>query len=351
MSSKQVNCKNCEQSFDEHFQFCPHCGQKANDELTLGVLFYNTISNYFSFDARFLKSFMPLLFKPGYLAKAFINGKRLLYLHPAQMYLFISIVFFFVFSFTITQHKDTLNREFQKSLDNDFTVIDSVEIRRKDSLERIATRNTLEKNKFVIRLKQKEIVSVVSEDELPERNVVSFGGFEHELDSLIKVKASDEEMYKVMGLSDDAGWVSRKLYEQGLKFYKSRDAGNIMSAFYDKLPIALFFLLPIFAFIIKILYFNKGPYAHHLVFSFYYFSFVFTVLTIIFGINLIYDLPNWIDFIIPLSCFVYFYLALKRFYGQRWMMSLLKASVVSFVFFPVVIFSAIAIGFIAFMFY
>jgi len=46
-------CKNCEQQFKKEFDFCPHCGQKVNDELTLGVLFYNTISNYFSFDARF----------------------------------------------------------------------------------------------------------------------------------------------------------------------------------------------------------------------------------------------------------------------------------------------------------
>ena len=100
MSTSQIDCKNCGEPFDEGFSFCPHCGQKSNDELTIGVLFYNTISNYFSFDARFLKSFLPLMFKPGYLAKEFIKGKRLLYLHPAQMYLFISVIFFFVISFS-----------------------------------------------------------------------------------------------------------------------------------------------------------------------------------------------------------------------------------------------------------
>ena len=81
MNTNQVNCQNCEQPYEEGFQFCPNCGQKTNDELTLGVLFYNTISNYFSFDARFFKSFIPLMFRPGYLAKQFIDGKRLLYLH------------------------------------------------------------------------------------------------------------------------------------------------------------------------------------------------------------------------------------------------------------------------------
>ncbi len=71
MESTKETCKNCEQEFDDNFKFCPYCGQQAKDELTVGVLFYNTISNYFSFDARFFKSFFPLLFKPGYLAKRF----------------------------------------------------------------------------------------------------------------------------------------------------------------------------------------------------------------------------------------------------------------------------------------
>ena len=100
MRTEKINCKNCDQLFEMGFQFCPHCGQKTNDDLTIGVLFYNTISNYFSFDARFFKSFLPLMFKPGYLAKKFLEGKRLLYLHPAQMYLFISVIFFFIISFS-----------------------------------------------------------------------------------------------------------------------------------------------------------------------------------------------------------------------------------------------------------
>ena len=63
MSANQVNCQNCEKQYQEGFSFCPHCGQKTNDELTIGVLFYNTISNYFSFDARFFKSFITCLIR------------------------------------------------------------------------------------------------------------------------------------------------------------------------------------------------------------------------------------------------------------------------------------------------
>ena len=69
-------CKNCEKSFDASFDYCPYCGQETVNNLTVGVLFSNTIRNYFSIDGRFFKSFILLLIKPGVLARRFVDGKR-----------------------------------------------------------------------------------------------------------------------------------------------------------------------------------------------------------------------------------------------------------------------------------
>jgi len=360
MSTNQVNCQNCEKPYEDGFQFCPHCGQKTDDELTIGILFYNTISNYFSFDARFLKSFIPLMFRPGYLAKEFIKGKRLLYLHPAQMYLFISVVFFFIFSFTAREQTDILNQELQKTFDEKALVqLDSIEIRKRDSVRHIddsIARKKIEKalrsNKFITGMSDKDIDSIIKLEDLPKRNNVSFGFNEEEIDSLLKVGVSDDEIYKSMGLKEDDGWFMRKLYGQILKFYKTRDGGNVLAAFYDTVPIALFFLLPIFALILKVLYYRKGRYAHHLVFGFYYFSFLFTVFSIIFGVNLIWDIPDWIDWLVALSTFIYLFFALKRFYGQGWFLSFFKVCVTTFTFMMIIIpTAAVIIGLIAFMFY
>lgn len=353
MKTNQVKCANCEKPHEKGFEFCPHCGQKTNEELTIGVLFYNTISNYFSFDARFLKSFWPLMVKPGYLAKEFINGKRLLYLHPAQMYLFISVVFFFLFSFSVRKQTDTLNRELRKTLDKEQQVeIDSATTKKEDSIQRIKIKEALEKNQFITGMSDQEIDSIVNLENLPRKNNVSFGFNEKEIDSLIEANASDEDIYKSMGMEEDDGWFMRKMYTQVLKFYKARDGGNILKAFYDTIPIALFFLLPIFALIIKLLYYRKGRYAHHLVFSFYYFSYLFTVFSIIFGLNFIWDIPDWIDWLVALSTFVYLMIALKRFYGQGWILSWFKCSIATFTFLAIVIpTAAIIIGLFAFMFY
>jgi hypothetical protein len=50
--------KNCNLKFSKDYRFCSHCGQQAKDKLTVVHLFYNTVTYYFSFDARFLKVFI-----------------------------------------------------------------------------------------------------------------------------------------------------------------------------------------------------------------------------------------------------------------------------------------------------
>ncbi|MFK7831659.1 MAG: DUF3667 domain-containing protein [Winogradskyella sp.] len=352
MRTNKEQCKNCEQAFDEDFQFCPHCGQKTNDELTLGLLFYNTISNYFSFDARFIKSFIPLLFRPGFLAKEFIKGKRLLYLHPAQMYLFISVVFFFIFSFTVREQTDSINEEFKNAFDNkDETMLDPLELKKIDSLDRIEIREALEQSQFFTGISKKEIDSIASLEDLPKKNSINLGSKQTEIDSLIAINAPNKEIYKVLELEADDGWFKRKFYQQGLKLYKTKDAGNVWSMFYDTVPIALFFVLPLFAFIIKLFYFRRGRYAHHLVFSFYYFSFIFTALCLVFGINSIFEISDWTNSLVTLFCFIYLFFALKRFYGQGWFLSFIKTGFVTLIFLPVISLTAIVILFFAFMFY
>ncbi|EDP70688.1 hypothetical protein FBALC1_08013 [Flavobacteriales bacterium ALC-1] len=370
MSTNQVNCQNCEKPYEEGFQFCPHCGQKTNDELTIGVLFYNTISNYFSFDARFLKSFIPLMFKPGYLAKEFIKGKRLLFLHPAQMYLFVSVVFFFLFSFNARQQVQSLDENLAKTLIKasdtitDQHVLDSLKFakvkRRKaeDSIGRaIAKKTMMETSKFT-GMTETQIDSIINSDKFKASSNnggfnFNFDDFGEEVDSLIAINAPDKEIYKKMGMNDDAGYFKRKIYAQALKFYKSRKGGSILQAFYDTIPIAMFFLLPFFALILKILYYKRGRYSHHLVFSFYYFSFLFTVFSILVGIDLIWpEFPGWIIALITLSTIFYLFIALQKFYRQGWIWSFFKTGFVAFMFLLFVIpLTIVILGIFAFMFY
>lgn len=359
MQEHKQACQNCDRAFKRSFKFCPHCGQKTNDHLTLGVLFYNTVSNYFSFDARFFKSFIPLMIKPGFLARKFIEGKRLLFLHPANLYLFVSVVFFFILSLETKDQAGKLDSEFAETTNAVATVNDSikkgVDI---DSVKLNQIMDPVKKNKDLIGLKDSEIQqldSIITESaqKTNKKNNINFDFDQEKVDSLLALNnVKDAEVYKAMGMPDNAGTFKRKFYAQILKFYKNQKPGAILNLFYDSIPIAMFILLPIFALILKLLYFRKGSFTHHLVFSFYYFAFLFMTFSILFIINYIYDIPDWLDFIIVLSTFIYLLLAVKRFYGQSYFKSFLKSSVATFLFLIFVLpLAAGLVAFSAFMLY
>lgn len=357
MSTNQVNCQNCEEPFEKGFKFCPNCGQKTNEELTLRVLFYNTICNYFSFDARFIKSFVPLMFKPGFLASKYLEGKRLMYLHPAQMYLFISVVFFFVFNFYARAGREEIDKQMQGVLSDRTENVEKVKHNlANDSLTR--TEGTYHKTDksytFGLDEKDLKVLDSLTNVKVPKKDMgMSFKFDEKELDSLLAVGAKNEDMLYAMGMPENAGYFKRRFFNQVLKFYKTMGLSQIYQTFIDSIPIAMFFLLPIFAFLLKLFFYNKGRYSHHLVFSFYYFSFLFLVFSILFAINeWIYDIPDWIDWIIAFSTFFYLFFAIKNYYVQHWFWSFFKSGLVSFLFLILVLpFSFVILGMIAFFFY
>ena len=49
------------------------------------------------FDGSFFVTLKDLLFKPGFLSREYMLGRRKKYLHPVRMYVFTSAVFFLVF--------------------------------------------------------------------------------------------------------------------------------------------------------------------------------------------------------------------------------------------------------------
>jgi hypothetical protein len=298
------------------------------------------------------------MIKPGYLAKKFLEGKRLLFLHPAQMYLFVSVIFFFLYSFNVRETVQEVNEQFKKT-DVNNQVMDSLEAQ-KPALD------SVQLEKIMTPLRQSNIVAGMTDEEKKQldsiikaknrknlSNNLTLDFNEKKVDSLIAIDAPDNEIYKAMGMSDDAGFLKRKLYAQTLKFYRDRGWGSILQTFYDSIPLAMFFLLPIFAFILKIFYFRRGRFSHHLVFSFYFFSFLFTVFSILVLANLIWkDFPGWITTLVMLSTYFYLFQAIKRFYGQGWFLSFFKSGFVTFTFLTFVIPLAVVImGLMAFLFY
>ena len=88
-------CLNCESELSVEDNFCPRCGQ-VNDmnRLSIKQYFSEYLAGFFEFDNRFLRTVIPLLIKPGTVSKNYVNGKRIYYANPFQLYLHITILFF-----------------------------------------------------------------------------------------------------------------------------------------------------------------------------------------------------------------------------------------------------------------
>lgn len=54
------------------------------------------LGDYFTFDSLIIRSVHPLILNPGFLTKEFILGRRVRYIPPLRLFIFISIVFFLI---------------------------------------------------------------------------------------------------------------------------------------------------------------------------------------------------------------------------------------------------------------
>jgi len=83
----------------EDYNYCPECGQiNTTKQVPLKLFFHDILGDYFTFDSRFFRSFIPLLRRPGHLTNEYNSGRRVSYILPLRLYLFVTILFFFIIS-------------------------------------------------------------------------------------------------------------------------------------------------------------------------------------------------------------------------------------------------------------
>lgn len=78
-------------------KFCYSCGEKVveNNDFSIQNLLHQFINGITNFDSKFLKSFYYLLFKPGQLTLNYVNGRRVSFMKPFQVFIVVNILFFF----------------------------------------------------------------------------------------------------------------------------------------------------------------------------------------------------------------------------------------------------------------
>jgi len=122
-NDNQHTCPNCDKEFNKEFEYCPHCGQKnSKQRIKLKDFISDYLAANFNFDSKILTTLKLLIFKPAFLTKEFFRGRQTKYIPPIRLYLFISLAYFFIFSLGLPSSNEIVD----DSNDND-TIENSID--------------------------------------------------------------------------------------------------------------------------------------------------------------------------------------------------------------------------------
>jgi len=311
-------CLNCGHFVEE--RFCPHCGQEnTENRQPFHYLFTHFFEDFTHYDGQFWKTMKYLMFYPGKLTKIFLSGKRQGYVPPEKLYIFISFVTFFIASFvgTNSHSKNSGN----VSLDSLQKEILKKEINQ--DLLANGSNGVLDSSKLNSQLDRVFRLDSIQND--PDAD-------------LSKTKLFDfNSLAEYDSISLDNPSFIRKIFRPYVnKYFELKDkqvplnkiAQSFVSIFMHTFPKALFFYLPIFAFILYLFHDKKKWwYYDHGVFTLHYFSFLLMIATLFLIMNLIEPslhayvwfnhLSTWIYTIAMIYAGIYFFIAHHRFYATR----------------------------------
>lgn len=95
VSDAPARCPNCQAPIRS--AFCGDCGQETlAPTRSLGALCHELLGSLFAFDGRVWRSLGPLFIRPGFLTRAWIEGRRMSFVPPLRLFLFFSILLFLV---------------------------------------------------------------------------------------------------------------------------------------------------------------------------------------------------------------------------------------------------------------
>jgi hypothetical protein len=243
---KDKTCLNCNYVVEN--RFCPNCGQENTDtRKTFHHLFIHFFEDLTHYENAFWKTIKNLLLKPASLTKQYLSGKRLSYLAPVRLYIFISFVTFLCFS-VFSESSDSIKEK---------------------------------------TLTKKEVDSLVYHN--PKKDFMSkILGLEYknikELDDFQK-KATPKNK-----LSSFEYNITKRLIDIKEKNSNDEIIEKFKESFKHNIPKLLFLYMPFFAFLLW-LFHNKRKwyYFDHGIFTLHYFSFLLLVLLVVFLLNKFID--------------------------------------------------------------
>ena len=260
-------CRNC--GFEApRCNYCPNCGQETTLALPSASKFIReTAGRYVALDGRMWRSLHALLFRPGFLTREYLAGRRRRYVRPARLFVALSIALFAMLQLTAGSP----------------VVLDEVEA--SDAAGAAGNR-----------------------DDEGARNTLGLS-----IDRDLNLSFSANEWPRLAPL--------RNRLDAFNRLSRQEKADRMLAGMLRYAPYAAIGLLPVFALLLKIAYAGRArryplrprQYAAHLVFGAHNHAFLFLVLGIV-------VLVDWgpLRAALLLWTIVYTFASLRVVYGGRW---------------------------------
>jgi len=342
------HCLNCGTEVPE--RYCTHCGQEnAVPHESFGHLVKHFVGDVLHYDSQFLQTISYLLFRPGRLTKEYMAGRRVAFVNPIKLYIFVSFVFFLTWAMLShdsheKREKHSAQKEAAASEEHDEEGLEKL-----PSVTRIlgAVKDSLKNNKDLARAVDslayryqydsangghKPVVTAGSHDTAAAADT-SKGDVEIDLAGELdpRRKYADVEAYDsaqaALPKAQRDGWFKRYVTHKWMRVNLGDDRfqETLGEALKHHFPKMMFVLLPLFALWLKLIYsWKRWYYTDHAIFALHVHCFAYTVLLLAYILEKLTGVNSFIGWSVWLI-FGYLVLALRNTYHQSFMRSFGKS--------------------------
>jgi hypothetical protein len=349
-------CENCGAQLTG--RWCSQCGQPAIDyRRSFRHVIGDVLDAFLNWDSKFLATIGWLIVRPWHLTNEFLAGRRRRYFHPLRLYLLASILFFFAVTFWVkSAHLDpkSLTPEARAEIEADL---------KKQNLTPEQRANVEKALKILPPETAREIEQAIKSKEAPTETPKT----EDAPDKKSEANGFDSPFLKFG--TDSGDQRGRAFFQSGApstgfeKWIETRakeklgEHGTNLQLFLitmiSNLPYMVLCCIPLFAFVLKILYLRKRVfYIDHLVYALHIHTFAYLAIMLIvlatMGLNRTVPglLAGWIVGLLWTIFAIQIFLSIRRVYRQRWFMTVFKFFVGGFVYLVVLLLALTATFFI-----
>jgi hypothetical protein len=345
---EEKTCLNCGNNVEQ--RFCGNCGQEnIEPRQTFGHLIAHFFEDLTHYEGKFWETLRYLFFRPAFLTKEFIAGRRNRFLPPVRLYIFASFITFLLPALIpeVPSKEEDKHKPVKETADSSLTH----QMSHKDSAT-LAGLTPVKDNS----VKEEGDSTIINYSfESNDKGGISYHGAHKTMTALDSAKQARINTDDPMGY-----WAYRfnkKLIH--LRKYPVEDQYEmIVHALGSNFPKALFVYMPLFAFILRLfhrkrnwIYFDHGIFTLHL-FSFTLLAFlallivtgVFDMLVYFTGIEA-FDLVSRV-LMVAVGIWVPYYLfrAHHKMYEEKRSVSMLK--VWGIIFLNAILFLAVMVAFV-----